>query len=125
MSKWAVPFNQPYTTGQEFSYIAEAIANAHLSGNGPFAARCAEWLEQRLGADRAFLVHSCTGALEMAIVLADIGPGDEVIMPSFTFASTANAVALRHGVPVFVDIRPDTLNVDEDQVEVAITPKTK
>jgi dTDP-4-amino-4,6-dideoxygalactose transaminase len=120
-----VPFNRPYVTGLEFDHIREAIGNAHLSGNGPFAWRCADWLERELQSSRALLTHSCTGALEMAIILADVGPGDEVIMPSFTFVSTANAVVLRGGVPIFVDIRPDTLNLDETKIEAAVTPRTK
>lgn len=120
-----IPFNRPHTTGGEFDYIRRAIENGHLSGNGPFTQRCGEWLERELGASRVLLTHSCTGALEMAAILAEIGPGDEVIMPSFTFVSTANAVVLRGGVPVFVDIRSDTLNLDEEQVEAAVTPRTK
>src|SRR4051812_36031377 len=97
-----IPFNRPYVTGEEAAAVAEAISNAHLSGNGPFSRRCAEWLAQRVGSTAALLTHSCTGALEMAMLLARIGPGDEVIMPSFTFVSTANAVALRGATPVFV-----------------------
>ena len=120
-----VPFNRAHTTGAELRHIAEAIEATQLAGNGPFAARCNRWLEEKTGARRALLTHSCTGALEMAVLLAGIGPGDEVIMPSFTFVSTANAVALRGGVPVFVDIRADTLNLDEAQVEAAITPRTR
>src|SRR5207248_3916366 len=106
--------------GQEFANIAEAIANVHLSGAGPFTQKCSGWLEQRLGSTRALLTHSCTGALEMAMILADLRHGDEVIMPSFTFVSTANAVALRGAVPVFVDIRADTLNIDQHLIEAAI-----
>ncbi|MGZ4415276.1 MAG: dTDP-4-amino-4,6-dideoxygalactose transaminase [Gaiellaceae bacterium] len=120
-----IPFNRPYTTGSEFGYIEEAIANAHLSGNGPFARRCASWLEENVGCCRALLTHSCTGALEMAAILADVGPGDEVIMPSFTFVSTANAFVLRGATPVFVDIREDTLNLDERVLSAAITPSTR
>jgi dTDP-4-amino-4,6-dideoxygalactose transaminase len=121
----AIPFNRPYATGAEFDYIREAIANAHVSGNGPFTRRCTEQLEQELGSDRVLLTHSCTGALEMAALLADIEPGDEVIVPSFAFPSLPNAVALRGGVPVFVDIRADTLNLDERLVEGAITDRTR
>ena len=120
-----VPFNRPYTTGAEFGYVEEAITDGHLSGNGAFARRCAAWLERRVGSARALLTHSCTGAIEMAAILAGIEPGDEVIMPSFTFVSTANAFALRGGVPVFVDVRPDTLNLDERAIEAAITPRTR
>jgi dTDP-4-amino-4,6-dideoxygalactose transaminase len=119
-----IPFNRPYTTGREEHYIREAIGNAHLSGNGVFAKRCAAWLEETSGAARVLLTPSCTSALEMAVLLAEIGPGDEVVMPSFTFVSTANAVALRGGVPVFVDVRPDTLNLDETRVEAAIGART-
>jgi dTDP-4-amino-4,6-dideoxygalactose transaminase len=120
-----IPFNRPFVTGREFSNIATAIANAHISSSGPFSAECSEWLEQRLGAARVLLTHSCTAALEMAMVLADLERGDEVIMPSFTFVSTANAVVLRGAIPVFVEIRPDTLNLDENHVEAAITERTK
>src|SRR5487761_2285555 len=120
-----VPYNRPHLTGDELRYIREAVANLQLSGNGAFTRRCQGWLEEQLGAARALLTHSCTAALEMAALLAGIGPGDEVIMPSFTFVSTANAVVLRGGVPVFVDIRPDTLNLDEALIEAAITSQTK
>ncbi|MBA3842024.1 MAG: dTDP-4-amino-4,6-dideoxygalactose transaminase [Actinobacteria bacterium] len=121
----AIPFNRPYLTGNEIAYIGEAAANLHLSGNGPFTRRCAAWICERSGSAAALLTHSATGALEMAVALADIRPGDEVVMPSFTFVSTANAVVLRGGVPVFVDIRSDTLNLDETLVEDAVTARTK
>jgi len=120
-----IPFNRPLAVGGELQYIREAIERGHLSGDGAFTKRCHAWLEARLGSCKALLTHSCTGALEMAAILADIGPGDEVIMPSFTFVSTANAFVLRGGVPVFVDIRPDTLNLDETKIEAAITPRTR
>src|SRR3989338_3413409 len=120
-----IPFNMPYMTGQEIKYIKEAHANGHLSGDGPFTKRCHVWLEKNIGCKKALLTHSCTAALEMAAILADIKPGDEIIMPSYTFVSTANAFVLRGGVPVFVDIRPDTLNIDETKIESAITSKTK
>lgn len=120
-----IPFNKPYMNGKELYYITQAHANGHLSGDGPFTKRCNAWLEAQTGTRKAMLTHSGTAALEMAAILADIQPGDEVIMPSFTFVSTANAVVLRGGVPVFVDIRPDTLNLDETQIEAAITPRTK
>jgi dTDP-4-amino-4,6-dideoxygalactose transaminase len=120
-----ITFNRPHATGREFGYIQEAIDNRHLSGNGPFAERCAAWLEERIGCARAFLMNSGTASLEMAAILADLRPGDEVIMPSFTFVTTASAVALRGATPVFADIRPDTLNLDEDAVEGAITERTK
>jgi dTDP-4-amino-4,6-dideoxygalactose transaminase len=120
-----IPFNRPYATGEEFAAIREAIANGHLSGNGPFTRRCCAWLERQTGCAKALLTHSGTGALELAALLADVGPGDEVIVPSFTFVSTANAFVLRGAVPVFVDIRADTLNLDETLIEDAITPRTK
>jgi dTDP-4-amino-4,6-dideoxygalactose transaminase len=120
-----VPFNQPYTSGAELDYIREAIAGSHLSGNGPFTQRCSAWLETALGAPRVLLTHSCTGALEMATLLAEIGPGDEVIMPSFTFTSTATAVALRGGMPVFVDVQEDTFNIDAARVADAVTNRTR
>jgi len=119
------PFNRPYMTGREFVYIAEAHANGMLAGDGPFTKHCHEHLEKQFGVHTALLTHSCTAALELSALLARIEPGDEVIMPSYTFTSTANAFVLRGGVPVFVDIRPDTLNLDEKLVEAAITPRTK
>jgi len=120
-----IPFNKPFIIGKELENIAQAVREGHLSGDGPFTRRCQKWMENRLGCVRALLTHSCTGALEMAAILCDIKPGDEVIMPSFTFVSTANSFVLRGGVPVFVDIRPDTLNIDERLIERAITPQTK
>jgi dTDP-4-amino-4,6-dideoxygalactose transaminase len=120
-----VPFNRPHTTGREFEYIQQAIDNGHLSGRGPFDTRCTDWLQERTGARQAFLTFSCTSALEMATILAGVVEGDEVVMPSFTFVSTANAIALRGAVPVFVDIREDTLNMDENLVEAALTDRTK
>lgn len=120
-----IPFNRPYMVGTELEYIRETHSNQHLSGDGPFTQRCHRWLENEAGCDTALLTQSCTAALEMAALLIDISPGDEVIMPSFTFVSTANAFALRGGVPVFVDVRQDTLNLDEKMVERAITPRTK
>lgn len=120
-----VPFNAPGPVGQELAYLADAIGSKHLSGDGPFTQRCQAWLEEALGARRVLLTHSATAALEMAALLTGVGPGDEVIMPSFTFVSTANAWALRAAVPVFVDIREDTLNLDERFVEAALTPRTK
>lgn len=120
-----IPFNRPFVAGDEIQNIVHAIDNFHLSGDGTFSRSCERWLERNLGAPKALLTHSCTAALEMAVLLAGVGHGDEVIMPSFTFASTANAVVLRGGVPVFVDIRPDTLNIDENLIEDAITDRTK
>ncbi|OZB52465.1 dTDP-4-amino-4,6-dideoxygalactose transaminase [Stenotrophomonas acidaminiphila] len=120
-----IPFNKPFMTGRELWHIAQAHANGHLSGDGQFTKRSHAWLEQRTGAQRALLTHSCTAALEMAALLLDLQPGDEVIMPSYTFVSTANAFVLRGAVPVFVDVREDTLNLDERLVEAAITPRTR
>ena len=120
-----IPFNKPYMTGRELEYIAQAHGNGHLSGDGPFTRRCHGWLEEHTGSSKALLTHSCTGALEIAALLLDLQPGDEVIMPSFTFVSTANAFVLRGAVPVFVDIRPDTKNIDETLIESAITPRTR
>jgi len=120
-----IPFNRPHMTGKELWYVAQAHANGHLAGDGAFTKKCNEWLKQRTGAASALLTHSCTAALEMAAILAEVGPGDEVIMPSFTFVSTANAFVLRGAVPVFVDIRPDTLNIDETKIAAAITARTK
>ena len=120
-----IPFNKPYLTGKEFDNIREAYKNSHLSGDGEFTDRCCRWLEQRTGCELALLTHSCTAALEMTALLVGIQSGDEVIMPSFTFVSTANAFVTKGGVPVFVDIRSDTLNIDETLIEDAITAKTK
>lgn len=120
-----IPFNKPYVTGNEFDYIQQAINQGVLSGNGEFTKKCQNWLESNIGCQKALLTHSCTAALEMSAILANIQPGDEVIMPSYTFVSTANAFVLRGGIPVFVDIRSDTLNLDETKIEAAITSKTK
>ncbi|NLI82620.1 MAG: dTDP-4-amino-4,6-dideoxygalactose transaminase [Deltaproteobacteria bacterium] len=120
-----IPFNWPYMTGKELYYIAEAHFHGSLAGDGPFTRKCHDWLENRTGSARALLTHSCTAALEMAALLLDMRPGDEVIMPSYTFVSTANAFALRGAVPVFVDIREDTLNLDEGLIEAAVTERTR
>ncbi len=120
-----IPFNKPHMTGKELWYIAQAHANGHLAGDWNFTRQCSRWLEARTGASRALLTHSCTAALEMAAILADLEPGDEVIMPAYTFVSTANAFVLRGAVPVFVDVRPDTLNIDERLIEAAITERTR
>lgn len=120
-----IPFNKPYLTGNEYKYIEQAHASRKLAGDGVFTKNCHKWLENKTSAKKALLTHSCTAALEMAAILADIQPGDEVIMPSYTFVSTANAFVMRGGVPVFVDIRPDTLNIDENLIEAAITARTK
>lgn len=120
-----IPFNRPYAVGKEMAYISQAQANGQLAGDGPFTRQCHSWLEQYAGGGKALLTHSCTAALEMAAILAEVESGDEVIMPSYTFVSTANAFVLRGAVPVFVDVRPDTLNLDERRIEAAITPRTR
>jgi len=120
-----IPFNRPYMTGVEIEYIRDAKQRNMLAGDGWFTKQCHQWLELNIGSKKALLTHSCTAALEMAALLVDIQPGDEVIMPSYTFVSTANAFVLRGGVPVFVDIRPDTLNIDEKKIEAAITNRTR
>jgi dTDP-4-amino-4,6-dideoxygalactose transaminase len=120
-----IPFNRPQPVGNEFEYIQQAIENGHLSGNGAFTRQCQAWLKERIGCEKVLLTQSATAALEMSAILAGIQPGDEIIMPSFTFVSTANAFVLRGGIPVFVDIRPDTLNIDEGRIIEAITPKTR
>jgi len=120
-----IPFNKPYMAGKELWYITEAHAKGQLSGDGEFTRRCSAWLEQQTGSEKALLTHSCTAALEMCAILSGLGPGDEVIMPSYTFVSTANAFVLRGAIPVFVDIRPDTLNLDETLIEAAITDRTR
>ncbi|MCP4624393.1 MAG: dTDP-4-amino-4,6-dideoxygalactose transaminase [bacterium] len=124
--KSKIPFNKPFIIGNELDYIKKAMyENNHLAGNGPFTAKCQQWIEQRIGCRRALLTHSCTGALEMAAILCGIGNGDEVIMPSFTFVTTASAFALRGAKPVFVDIRPDNLNLDANRLSEAIKPRTR
>lgn len=125
MSTERIFFNRPFMTGKELNYIAEAKFGNMLAGDGSFTKRCHQWLEQNTGCDKALLTHSCTAALEMAALLLDIQPGDEVILPSYTFVSTANAFVLRGAVPVFVDIREDTLNLDEKLIEAAITSRTR
>jgi dTDP-4-amino-4,6-dideoxygalactose transaminase len=121
----SIPFNKPFIIATELENIASAVREGHLAGDGRFTKRCHDWLERTLGTRRALLTHSCTAALEMAAILCDLEPGDEVIMPSFTFVSTANAFVLRGAVPVFVDIRTDTLNFDEQLVAEAVTPRTR
>ena len=122
---YAIPFNKPYMTGRELDYIADAVQSGHLSGDGRYTKRCHTFLEESLGVAKALLTTNCTHALEMAALLLDLEPGDEVIVPSFTFVSTVNAFVLRGATPVFVDIRPDTLNLDEAQLERLITPRTR
>jgi dTDP-4-amino-4,6-dideoxygalactose transaminase len=123
--RYAIPFNRATMAGNEQAYIAEAVAGAHIAGDGDFTKRCEAFLERELGCDRALLTTSCTHALEMAAMLLRVEPGDEVIVPSFTFVSTANAFVLRGAIPVFGDIRSDTLNLDESQLEALITERTK
>jgi len=125
MSEIKIPFNKPYMTGKELLCIAEAHSVGMLAGDGAFTKRCHHWLEDMTGCCKALLTHSCTAALEIAALLLDIKPGDEIIMPSYTFVSTANAFVLRGGVPVFVDIREDTLNIDECLIEEAVTQQTR
>jgi dTDP-4-amino-4,6-dideoxygalactose transaminase len=120
-----IDFNQPTIVGKEFEYIAQAYKNAHVSGDGEFSKRCHAFLEEKLGVKKALLTSSCTHALEMMALLLDIQPGDEVIIPSFTFVSTVNAFVLRGAKPVFIDVRPDTLNLDENLLPGLITPNTK
>ena len=120
-----IPFNKPHMTGQELTYIGEAHRNGMLAGDGAFTKRCHGWLESQTGCAKALLTHSCTAALEMAALLLDIEAGDEVILPSYTFVSTANAFVLRGATPVFVDVREDTLNLDERLVEAAVTSRTR
>ena len=120
-----VPFNRPHITGQEQGYIQDAIKRGHISGNGHYTKKCHEFFQNRYGFRKCLLTTSCTDALEMAAILIDIQPGDEVIMPSFTFVSTANAFVLRGAKIVFCDSRSDHPGMDEDQVETLITPRTK
>jgi dTDP-4-amino-4,6-dideoxygalactose transaminase len=125
MTDGTIPFNRPSFEGHEHEYIAQAIASGHVSGDGPFSKRCHAYLEKELGVPRALLTTSCTHALEMSALLLDIKPGDEVIVPSFTFVSCVNAFVLRGAKPVFIDIRADTLNFDHEQFESLITGRTK
>lgn len=120
-----IPFNRPHLTGKELEYLAQAHESMQLAGDGPFTKRCQAWLQSRTTSPKSLLTHSCTAALEMAAILANVQAGDEVIMPSYTFVSTANAFVLRGARPVFVDIRADTLNIDECLIEDAITDRTK
>lgn len=120
-----IPFNRPFIVGKELTYISKAVSNGHISGDGPFTKKCQELMEKKFSAPKVLLTHSCTAALEMAAILINILPGDEIILPSFTFVSTANAFVLRGAKLVFVDIRKDTLNIDETLIESHITKKTK
>lgn len=125
MSSYKIPFNKPSMVGNELEYISQAITHSHISGDGEFTRRCHLWLEETVGVAKALLTTSCTHALEMAAFLLEIEPGDEVIVPSFTFVSSINAFTIRGAQPVFIDIRPDTLNLDEQLLEGAITPRTR
>jgi dTDP-4-amino-4,6-dideoxygalactose transaminase len=120
-----IPFNRPSSTGREFIAMKDALQRAHLAADGEYSRRCRSLLQDLLGVEPVLLVHSCTAALELSALLLDIVPGDEVIMPSFTFVTTASAFALRGATPVFVDVRPDTLNLDERLIEAAITERTR
>jgi len=122
---YSIPFNRPSFEGNEQAYIAQAVASGHISGDGLFTKKCHALLEEQLGVAKAFLTTSCTHALEMAALLLNLQPGDEVIIPAFTFVSTINAFVLRGARPVFADIRPDTLNLDETKLEARITPRTR
>ena len=122
---YRIPFNKPHLTGSELKYIERCLAGGKLSGDGHFSRRCQQYMKERFGAGQVLLTTSGTAALEMAALLCDVQPGDEVILPSFTFVSTANAFVLRGAKPVFVDIRPDTMNMDENLLEQAITPRTR
>ncbi len=125
MPELRVDFNRPVILGNEVEYMQQAVANVHISGDGPFTRKCHEFLERELGVQKSLLTTSCTHALEMSAILLDIQPGDEVIFPDFTFVSTVNAFVLRGAKPIFLDIRPDTLNMDDSMLEGALTPRTK
>ena len=125
MMNTTIPFNRPFIVGKELYYMAQAVQRGHLAGDGLFTRKCTDWMEETFKARKVLLTHSCTAALEMAALLADARPGDEVIMPSYTFVSTANAFALRGATIRFVDIHPDTLNMDETQIEPLVGPRTK
>ena len=120
-----IVFNIPPYTGKELHYISQAVEKQKICGDGEFTKKCSQWIEKRTGTGKCLLTTSCTHATELAALLADVGPGDEVIMPSYTFVSTANAFVLRGATPVFVDIRPDTMNIDENLIEAAVTDRTK
>ena len=125
MKRYRIPFNRAALTGSELRYVEDAVARGHLSGDGAYTAKCAELLEKATGAGRVLLTTSCTHALEMSALLFDIAPGDEVIVPSFAFVATANAFVLHGASPVFVDVRPDTLNLDEGKIRERMTPRTR
>jgi len=121
----SIPFNRACFVGKELVYIAESVSSGHISGDGPFSVRCQKFIEERMGVPQAFLTTSCTDALEMSAILLNIKPGDEVIVPSFSFVTTVNAFVMHGAKPVFIDVRPDTLNMDESLLEALITPRTK
>ncbi len=125
MAEMRIPFNIPPFTGREIDYVREAVQNQKICGDGPFTKKCGGWIEEHTGTAKCLLTTSCTHATELAALLCDIKPGDEVIMPSFTFVSTANAFVLRGAKVIFVDIRPDTMNIDEKLIEDAVTERTK
>src|SRR5215211_3323904 len=125
MAEINVDFNRPVVVGNEYEYMKQAVENGHISGDGPFTKKCHAFLENELGVPKALLTTSCTHALEMSALLLDTQPGDEIIIPDFTFVSTVNAFVLRGAEPVFLDVRPDTLNLDESKLEALITPRTK
>ena len=125
MDKLRIPYNKPFLAGKELYYMAQAVLGGHTAGDGPFTKKCQALMEEKFGAKKILLTNSCTAALEMAALLCDVGPGDEVILPSFTFVSTANAFYLRGAKLVFVDIEKDTLNMDVKKIEGAVTEKTK
>src|SRR5213075_14544 len=124
-TRYRIPFTRVHLTGRETEYLRQVVETNHFSGDGLFTQKCHAWLEQHIGCARALLTHSCTGALEMAAILSGVGAGDEVIMPSFTFVSTANAFVLRGATPVFVDIASPSMNIDPELVARAITPRTR
>src|SRR5437870_4273217 len=124
MTSCRIPFTRVHLTGRELDYLRQVVESNDLSGDGPFTKKCEAWLSRAVGSPRALLTHSGTAALEMAAILADVGEGDEVIMPSFTFASTANAFVMRGAQPVFVDIDRHTLNIDPANVAAAVTRRT-
>lgn len=125
MSRYSIPFNRPFLAGKELYYVAQAVLSGHTAGDGLFTKKCQTLLEEKFRAKKVLLTHSCTAALEMAAILCEVSAGDEVILPSFTFVSTANAFCLRGAKPIFVDIQQDTLNIDVTQIEDAITEQTK
>ena len=125
MSKYRIPFNKPFLAGKELYYIAQSVLSGHTAGDGTFTKKCQAFMEEKFGANKILLTHSCTAALEMSAILCEVGPGDEVILPSFTFVSTANAFYLRGAKLVFVDVQQDTLNMDVIQIEDVITDRTR